>query len=51
MITESSIVSLFRKLDARDRVINYTKDEVDIALKNAKKSILVSMSQEVNFPD
>ena len=49
--TECSIASLFQKLDARDRVINYTRDEVHIALKNAKKTIPVSMSQEVHFPD
>ena len=49
--TECFIVSLFRKLDARDRVINYSRDEIDIALKSAKKSISISMSKEAHFPD
>jgi hypothetical protein len=49
--TESTIDPLFRKASVMDRVINYTRDEVDIALKNTKKTVPVSMSQEIHLPD
>jgi hypothetical protein len=49
--TESTIDSLFQKPSVLDCVINYTRDEVEIALKNVKKTVPVSMSQEIHLPD
>jgi hypothetical protein len=50
--TESTIDSLFRKASKLDSVINYTReDEVEIALKNAKNTVPVSILQEIHLPD
>ncbi|KAI2507710.1 hypothetical protein MHU86_6709 [Fragilaria crotonensis] len=49
--TESTIDSLFQKPSKLDSVVNYTRDEVEIALKNAKNTVPVSMSQEIHLPE
>jgi hypothetical protein len=49
--TESTIDSLFQTPSKLDSVINYTRDEVEIALKNAKNTVPVSMSQEIHLPE
>jgi hypothetical protein len=49
--TESTIHSLFRKASKLDSVMNYTKNEVEIALKNAKNPVPVSMLQDIHLPD
>jgi hypothetical protein len=49
--TERTIGSLFRKASVLDRVINYTREEVEIALRNTKTTVPVSMSQEIYLPD
>jgi hypothetical protein len=48
---ESTIDSLFQKPSKLDSVVNYTRDEVEIALKNAKNTVPVSMSQEIHLPE
>jgi hypothetical protein len=48
---ETTIESLFHKASLIDRVINYTRDEVLIALRNTKRTVPASMSQEVHLPD
>ena len=50
--TENTIESLFHEASLIDRVIlNYTRDEVMIALRNNKRTVPVSMSQEIHMPD
>ena len=49
--TKRTIDSLFRKASVLDRVVNYTREEVQIALRNTKTTVPVSMSQEVYLPD
>jgi hypothetical protein len=49
--TETTIGSLFRKRSVLDRVVNYTREEVEIALRNTKTTVPVSMSQEIYLPD
>ena len=49
--TKSTIDSLFQKASKLDSVINYNRDEVEIALKNAKYTVPVSMSQEIHLPE
>ncbi|KAI2501583.1 hypothetical protein MHU86_12854 [Fragilaria crotonensis] len=49
--TESTIDSLFQKPSKLDSVVNFTRDEVEIALKNAKNTVPVSMSQEIHLPE
>ena len=43
--TNSSLTSLFKKLKICDRVINYSRDEVMVALKHSSDNIPLSMSQ------
>ncbi len=50
-VTKSTIDSLFQKASKADSVINYTRDEVAIALKNANDTVSVSMLQEIHLPD
>ena len=49
--TERTIDSLFRKASVLERLINYTREEVLIALSNTKTTVPVSMSQEIHLPD
>jgi hypothetical protein len=49
--TERTIGSLFRKVSVLDRVINYNRIEVEIALKNTKRTVLVSISQKIHDTD
>lgn len=49
--TEATLSSLFQKPSVIDSVINYSRDEVEVALKNAKKTVPVSMSQEIHLPN
>ena len=49
--TKRMIDSLFRKASLLGRVINYTRDEMDIALNNTKKTVPVPMLQEIHLPD
>jgi hypothetical protein len=47
---ETTIESLFHEASLINRVINYTRDEVLIALRNAKRTVPASMSQEAHLP-
>ena len=49
--TENTIDFLFQKPSKLESVINYTRDEVEIALKNAKNTVPVSMTQEIHLPE
>jgi hypothetical protein len=48
---KTTIASLFRKASVLDRVVNYTREEVEISLRNTKTTVPVSMSQEIYLPD
>jgi hypothetical protein len=43
--------ALFKKESVIDRVINYSRDEVKIALKHSSTNVPISMSQEVYLQD
>jgi hypothetical protein len=49
--TESSLMFLFRQKKVMDQVINYSRDEVMVALKHSSTNIPLSMSQEVYLQD
>ena len=44
--TKSTIDSLFQKASKLDSVINYTRDEVEIALKKAKKCSCINVARD-----
>jgi hypothetical protein len=44
--TKSTIDSLFQKASKLDSVINYTRDEVEIALKNAKNCSCINVARD-----
>jgi hypothetical protein len=48
---ETTIGSLSRKRSVLDRVVNYSREEVEIALRNTKTTVPVSMSQEIYLPN
>lgn len=49
--TECSLRFLFKKESVIDRVINYSRDEVMVALKQTSANVPVAMSQEVYLQD
>ena len=47
----ASLSSLFKKESVIDRVINYSRDEVMVALKHSSTNVPISMSQEEYLKD